>query len=308
MDRSEAPEVYICYSSADQNRAEELLDHLQPAMESRHFDCWSHEKIPPGKIWRNEIETAIASAKVAVLLVSREFFATDLVMEIELPLLLEAARREDLTLLWLPESPSNYEATEIADFQPIHPPDEPLDGLGQSDRQQALVEISRKIVAVLEERRSPANGAGQNLRLKARRGTPANGGGQLQTGTVRYLKIAIVTVAVVGLVFWIARTAELWGPPEPPPPPPENRMIKFDVRDTPLQEIFKEVARQIGARPVVDPTITGSYSLSVDGEAKDFMNEICYEVGKCTWKIQPGEKPALVVLPPKAVPLKKGGE
>lgn len=306
MDHPREPEVYVCYSDDDQRWIDELLIQLRP-LKGRGLDFWTYKNISPGDYQKDEIKAAaIASAKVAVLLVSPNFFASDDIMGFELPRLLDAARQGDLTLLWLPESASNWQVTELKDFEPIHPPDKPLNTLDRADRQEALVEISQKILLAVEERRSLTNGEGQ-FQAQARREHPANEEGKLPARTVRYYKIAVGILAGAVLVYVASHANEWWGP-KAPPTPLENRVINISVKERSLQQVFTEVAHQIGAVPAVDARLTGTLSVSMDGEVKDFMNEICYEAGKCTWKIQPGDPPALVVLPPGAAPLTTGGE
>lgn len=148
----EAPEVFISYSHADRKTLEELLLHLKPLRDRKLLDCWSDREIDAGQLWREEIERALGSAKVAVLLVSPSFLASDFIAQNELPPLLADAQRGKLTILWVPVSHSLYRHTEVAHYQAAHPSNRPLDGLKKSDRQKALVLISEEIIEAVRAR------------------------------------------------------------------------------------------------------------------------------------------------------------
>ena len=95
---------------------------------------------------KNErIRHALALAKLVVLLVSPSFLASDFMMDEEIPLLLQAAKRDALKVVWVPISFSAYEETPINQFQAIHPPSEPLDTLAGPKQNKAFVEICKKI-------------------------------------------------------------------------------------------------------------------------------------------------------------------
>ena len=149
MEHPKTPEVFVSYSHSDEKFLTELLTQLQPLKQRNLLDCWNDKEIEPGQLWRQEVERALASAKVAVLLVSPAFLASSFISQNELPPLLKAARNGRLKVLWIPVSSSNYKYTEIADFQAVHPPTRPLDRLKRSDRQRSLVAISEKIMEAL---------------------------------------------------------------------------------------------------------------------------------------------------------------
>ncbi|MEH1968810.1 COR domain-containing protein [Nostoc sp.] len=140
-------EVFISYSHQDQEWLTKLQKHLKPIIRNQNLLVWDDTKIQAGAEWSKEIENALAAAKVAVLLVSPNFLASDFIHKNELPPLLNAAQAKGLTIIWIPLSFSSYEETEIEKYQSAHPPDQPLNSLNRSEEDQAWVNICQKIKA-----------------------------------------------------------------------------------------------------------------------------------------------------------------
>jgi hypothetical protein len=141
--------VFLSYCHRDRRWLEELQSHLSPLLRNHEVALWADTRIEPGQQWRQEIQKAIKRAKVAVLLVSPDFLASDFIAQQELPPLLRAAEEEGLSVLWVPISACLYEATEIKKYQATSAPDRPLDSLRPSERNKQLVEIVRVIKKAL---------------------------------------------------------------------------------------------------------------------------------------------------------------
>ena len=141
-------QVFISYSRKDKDWLERLQTMLVPLIRAG-IKVWADPEIKPGEEWKKAIEQALARTKVAVLLVSSDFLASRFILENELPPLLEAAKNEGLTILWVPVRPSYYRRTVIASYQAAHPPASPLSKLDHANQEDALVSIVEKIEAAL---------------------------------------------------------------------------------------------------------------------------------------------------------------
>jgi hypothetical protein len=138
-------QVFISYSHTDGKWLKELQIHLMPYVRNESIAVWDDSMIRAGTIRRESIRQALASAKVAVLLVSPTFLASTFIAEEELPPLLEAAKKEGVAILWVPVRPSSFEVTPIAAYQAVHAPEKPLASLSPTARDKALVKICAMI-------------------------------------------------------------------------------------------------------------------------------------------------------------------
>ena len=138
-------QVFICYAHADKPFLDEFQTMLAPLVNAGAITAWDDTKIQAGANWRDEIDRALANAKVGVLLVSPDFLASDFIIKEELPVLHAAAERGELTLIWIAIRPSLYEATVLAKYQAVNDPSKPLSGLSKKAREEELVSICKQI-------------------------------------------------------------------------------------------------------------------------------------------------------------------
>jgi len=139
-------QVFISYSHIDEVWLKELKILLKPASRDRVIDLWDDNRITTGGEWKEEIRHAIDRAKVAVLLVSRHFLASDFIHENELPPLLEAARGDGLTIVWVLLSSCMYASSAISRYQAAHDISKPLDTLSAPEQTTVLTRICEKIL------------------------------------------------------------------------------------------------------------------------------------------------------------------
>lgn len=137
--------VFISYSHADKSWLDRLKTMLQPLVRGGAIELWDDTTIRAGANWREEIEHGLAAARVAVLLVSAEFLASEFIAEKELPPLLQAAEKEGITILWVYLSPCLYEETPIEAYQAAHDVRHSLVELQRPQQELALRQIGQRI-------------------------------------------------------------------------------------------------------------------------------------------------------------------
>jgi internalin A len=141
--------IFVSYSHADSEWLTKLQTHLKPLTRNQTIDLWDDTRIRPGDEWQTEIETALAAAKIAILLVSPNFIASDFIADNELPPLLDAAKAKGVTILWIPISHSSYKEMDFSKYQAAHDPKHPLNSLSNHEQDRVLVQICQEIKRIV---------------------------------------------------------------------------------------------------------------------------------------------------------------
>jgi len=136
--------VFISYSHLDKEWLDVLKRHFKPL--EKRVEFWDDGKIKPGQKWETEIKSAISRAKVALLLISADFFNSDFINTKEIPPLLEMAEKDGATILFLVLKPCMIEEyPEILQYQGLNAPSRPFIRMSEADKEDLCVSLVRQI-------------------------------------------------------------------------------------------------------------------------------------------------------------------
>lgn len=136
----------MSYARADADVQERLSLVLRPLVREGHLEIWADHRIRVGSPWDEEIEANLRRADVAVLLVSHDFLASDYIMGVELPRLVERG----VPLVCVPVGDCAWrDLEEIAAVQWPLSPERPLRRMPRAQRERALVRVYEAVKELL---------------------------------------------------------------------------------------------------------------------------------------------------------------
>jgi hypothetical protein len=138
--------VFVSYSHRDLKWLERLQVHLKPLEREGLLESWDDTKLTAGSRWREEIRAAVTSARVAVLLISADFIASEFISSEELPGLLRTAQQDGARILPVIVSPSLFEDTDgLKDFQAVNSPRTPLNAMSRARQEKVFLDVAKTI-------------------------------------------------------------------------------------------------------------------------------------------------------------------
>ena len=167
-------QVFISFSHKDAEWMEKFSAQLKVIQQTNRLEIWSDKRIEAGQNWREEIDAAIAKARVALLLGTADYFASEFIRNEELPKILKRHQGEGMFLYWVPIRHAAYPKSAFANIQAASDPKRPLRDLNEADQDQTMSEIALQIGERLGQSVRVAGDARQRLmedvreRLKGR--------------------------------------------------------------------------------------------------------------------------------------------
>jgi CheY-like chemotaxis protein len=126
--------VFVCYSHQNADMMLELQEYLKQ-LHHAGVEPWVDTRIKAGEDWKQEISLALQRARAAVVLVSIELMNSVFIKDVELPSLLDAARRTQVIPVFVNAVPlAVLEKSGLLKFRGINPPTSPLDGWSNAKR------------------------------------------------------------------------------------------------------------------------------------------------------------------------------
>lgn len=140
-------QVLICHSQSrtDLPWCEKLRRFLRQYEQKNIFAVQDLAAIRAGDNRRQAIGAALGRARIAVLLVTPDLFASDFVAETALPTLLKAAAAEGVRILWVAVRPSIVKHSLLGEYQAVNDPKNPLSGMRKFQQEATLVRVAEEI-------------------------------------------------------------------------------------------------------------------------------------------------------------------
>lgn len=132
--------IFISYSYEDESYLNALKTHLHPLELMDKLEEWDDQKILAGRDWENEIMSAIHSTAVAILLISKDFLASDYIMKKELPRLLDAHEKHQIRIIPIILTTCMFSRVEkLCKLQAVNSPDKPLCAMKEDEQDKVWV-------------------------------------------------------------------------------------------------------------------------------------------------------------------------
>ncbi len=151
---SDSPTIFISYSHRDERLKERLATHLS-VLRGR-LDVWDDRRLRAGDNWYAEIEAAIESADVAVMLISADFLSSDFISKEEVPRLLKRLQEDGLAMVPILVRSCAWKEIPWLSAMQIRPTNaRPLTALKGNAREDALSALTVEIVELAGKKTPP---------------------------------------------------------------------------------------------------------------------------------------------------------
>jgi hypothetical protein len=147
-------EIFLSYAPGDEQLRDELLKHLAPLEQDHLIHPWHNGQISAGTDFQREIDLRLDTSPLILLLISPEFFASQVCYSLEMKQAVERHEASEARVIPVILRPVDWQHAPFSKLKPL-----PLDGTAVttwSDRDSAWLAVAKGIREVVTEHRSQA--------------------------------------------------------------------------------------------------------------------------------------------------------
>jgi hemoglobin-like flavoprotein len=141
--------VFVSYSHKEPKWRQEFQAAMGGGIYRKKFELWFDDQINTSDEWKKKINSAIGTARVALLLVGKGFLNSSFIAENELPKILDYQKSKRVRIFWVPiDSVSESVRADVGldEIQAAWPPDNPLSKLSKKKLDDALMHIASNLI------------------------------------------------------------------------------------------------------------------------------------------------------------------
>ncbi len=142
--------IFISYSKKDSKWLAEVKMHLSILEHKYQLEIWDDTKIKIGNNWQEDIFHSIKRCKVAILLVSNNFLASEFILKRELPAILNKANIEGLVIFNVILDFCSFKESGLDKYQCLNDPRIPLEELKAAHRKRELVKLTTQLKETID--------------------------------------------------------------------------------------------------------------------------------------------------------------
>ena len=141
--------IFIAYCFPEKKWFDRVHAAVKPVAGTEGIAVWDERRLRGGPNWKSELSELLASRKVAILVVSDIFLASEFMTRAKLPAMLESERENGLKVCWVLASHCLFEPHGLNPADAAHELNQALDGLGVEKRETELAAIARHVAGLL---------------------------------------------------------------------------------------------------------------------------------------------------------------
>ncbi|MCP5107858.1 MAG: toll/interleukin-1 receptor domain-containing protein, partial [bacterium] len=151
--------VFISYSHKDEKWKDRVMAHMEVLDAHRDFTLWNDRKISDGKDWFREIENALNSAQVVIMMISSNFLRSGFIKREELPRILTRRRDDGVVVIPLVLEPCAWKSVPWLAALQLRPKDgKPLSTMRRHKVDEELAALVNTIASLNKGKETPPPG------------------------------------------------------------------------------------------------------------------------------------------------------